>query len=68
MCKDVPTTVFYPGRGEGQAAAAEYARRWCRVCPVIDACREWALEGDEEGVWGGLTRNQRRRIQHANKE
>lgn len=28
----------------------------CRLCPVMDACRSFAVAaGEREGVWGGLT-------------
>lgn len=35
----------------------------CRWCPVLEACRSYALEADERhGVWGGLTEVERRTI------
>ena len=33
----------------------------CTCCPVLDACRAYALAADErEGVWGGTTAAERR--------
>ena len=31
---------------------AEACRR-CSSCPVLNACRQWAIRHQEEGVWGG---------------
>ncbi|NUT41231.1 MAG: WhiB family transcriptional regulator, partial [Thermoactinospora sp.] len=34
----------------------------CARCPVVDECRSYALrEGETEGIWGGLTPQERRR-------
>lgn len=35
----------------------------CSTCPVLDTCRNFALETQElYGVWGGLTEAERHRI------
>lgn len=37
------------------------AKTICRRCPVIDQCLMWAIEtGQDEGVWGGLDKDERR--------
>lgn len=37
-----------------------YAKRICADCPVIQACRGWALDKHEMyGVWGGLSESER---------
>ncbi|MGH3615573.1 MAG: WhiB family transcriptional regulator, partial [Pseudonocardia sp.] len=39
------------------------AKQVCEHCPVIDMCREFALETREPfGVWGGLAEAERRVI------
>lgn len=39
------------------------AKTFCRACPVLERCREYALEsGEDHGVWGGLNEMERRRI------
>ncbi|MFJ5521130.1 WhiB family transcriptional regulator [Streptomyces griseoluteus] len=39
------------------------ARAICRRCPVIIACRTWALDhGEDDGIWGATTAAQRRAI------
>jgi WhiB family redox-sensing transcriptional regulator len=58
-CAAVPTEVFFPGRG----ASLEAAKGVCRACPVIDACRAYAIPLAElKGVWGGLGEVERRRL------
>ena len=45
-----------------EADAAE-AKSVCAVCPVRQACLEHALAHRErEGIWGGTTERERRRI------
>jgi WhiB family redox-sensing transcriptional regulator len=39
------------------------AKLICRDCPVRAICLDWALaNGQEAGIWGGLTEDQRRRL------
>lgn len=38
------------------------ARRVCSGCPVILECLEYALERDERGWWGGMSRRQRKAL------
>lgn len=34
---------------------------------LIGACREWAIENKEFGVWGGTTEKERKRIRRMRK-
>jgi WhiB family transcriptional regulator, redox-sensing transcriptional regulator len=45
---------------DADAATARKARRVCRGCPVLASCRAAGMLGDEHGVWGAATRNERR--------
>lgn len=59
LCRMHPPTTFFPSDGAG----VERAKKICAECPVIDQCREHALEHRiEHGVWGGCSERQRRRI------
>jgi len=59
-CQGVDPEVFYPGSDEEAGAA----KAICATCPVREACLEHALAARErEGVWGGATERERRRIQ-----
>ena len=41
----------------------EQAKSVCATCPVLDTCRQFALNsGELYGVWGGLTEAERHRI------
>jgi WhiB family redox-sensing transcriptional regulator len=58
-CRGVDPDIFYPVSEE----EAEEARAICRACPVLESCLEWALTNRErDGVWGGATERERRRI------
>ena len=58
-CRGVDPDVFYPASDE----EAEEAKSICRVCPVREACLEYALANRErDGVWGGATERERRRL------
>lgn len=58
-CVGIDPTVFYPVTDE----AAEDAKVICNVCRVQETCLEYALTRRErDGVWGGATERERRRI------
>lgn len=56
LCGQVDPEVFFPPKG----GSGKQARRICNVCPVMEACREYAINRPQiGGIWGGLTENQR---------
>ena len=58
-CRGLSTDIFYPVSDED----AGEAKSICAICPVQEACLEWALDTRErEGIWGGATERQRRRL------
>jgi len=58
-CRGLDPEGFYP-ETEDEAAAA---KRGCAQCHVQTACLEHALAfREKEGVWGGTTERERRRI------
>jgi WhiB family redox-sensing transcriptional regulator len=58
-CRGVDPDTFYPQTEE----EAEEAKSVCAICPVREPCLEYALSNRErEGVWGGATEKERRRI------
>ena len=60
-CRGIDVEVFYP-QTDDDADAVE-AKAICAECPVRQACLEYALANHErEGVWGGATERERRRI------
>lgn len=64
-CRDADTTVFFPTTDEEAAAA----KAICAVCPVREPCLLFALSNrEEQGVWGGLTETERRRVRRRRTE
>ncbi len=58
-CRGVDPDIFYPASDED----ADEAKAVCGVCPVREACLEYALVNRErDGVWGGATERERRRM------
>jgi WhiB family redox-sensing transcriptional regulator len=61
-CRAVDPELFFPIGNSGPALVqmAE-AKAVCRVCPVLQQCRQWALGSSQDaGVWGGLSEEERR--------
>jgi WhiB family redox-sensing transcriptional regulator len=58
-CRGLDPDIFYPASDE----EAGPAKAVCGVCAVREACLEHALGSRErDGVWGGATERERRRI------
>jgi hypothetical protein len=56
------TDLFFPLRGVPPQRIAK-ALAICAECPYKERCRETAIERNEkDGIWGGTTVSQRRRI------
>ncbi|MFE5842009.1 WhiB family transcriptional regulator [Streptomyces niveus] len=62
VCCDEDPELFYPIGNTGPALVQiEEAKAVCRRCPVREQCLQWALEnGQDHGVWGGLSVDERR--------
>jgi len=59
-CYGIDPEIFFPPSEEDAALALSY----CGVCGIKEICLAWALRNRERyGVWGGLTEQQRRRLQ-----
>lgn len=60
-CGGVESRLFFPG-GEDESLVGE-AKAVCAVCPVVDDCLQYALATNQsEGVWGGMSGAERRRL------
>jgi WhiB family transcriptional regulator, redox-sensing transcriptional regulator len=54
---------FHPEpREPGYKVAAGKAIAICNGCPERDVCREWGLENERFGIWGGLTEEKRKQL------
>ncbi|WP_405719790.1 WhiB family transcriptional regulator [Streptomyces sp. NBC_01537] len=62
VCSEEDPELFFPVGNTGPALLRiEEAKAVCRRCPVMQECRQWALEtGQDAGVWGGLSEDERR--------
>jgi WhiB family transcriptional regulator, redox-sensing transcriptional regulator len=66
-CRDADPDLFFPigSSGPGLRQIAE-AKAICARCPVITDCLSYALAtGQDAGVWGGTTEQERRHSAHA---
>jgi WhiB family transcriptional regulator, redox-sensing transcriptional regulator len=64
LCRDEDPELFFPIGTTGPAALqVEEAKAVCRRCPVVTDCLQWALDtGQDAGVWGGLSEDERRAL------
>lgn len=63
-CAGLDVNLFIPeGRGDKGERAYKEARLICDTCPVSQPCLAYALrEHIEEGMWGGTTPKERKKI------
>lgn len=63
-CRDEDPELFFPVGNTGPAITQiEEAKKVCNRCNVKDDCLAWALEsGQDAGVWGGLSEDERRAL------
>jgi len=60
-CRGLDPSIFYPNTESDEEA--EPAKEVCAGCAIRQACLEHALSVRErDGVWGGATERERRRI------
>ncbi len=54
-CRDMDTSIFFPGRGEPSGPAKQV----CRACDVAEFCLRAYLD-QPNGIFGGVSENKRR--------
>ena len=64
LCRQADSEIFFPeGVGGAVTKAVREAKRVCGRCPVREECLAWAVRtGQGYGVWGGLSRNERKAL------
>jgi WhiB family redox-sensing transcriptional regulator len=67
-CREEDPELFFPIGNTGPALLQiEEAKAVCMRCDVRDACLQWALDtGQDAGVWGGLSEDERRALRRRN--
>lgn len=63
-CRDEDPELFFPqGRNDVDAVHLAAVRAVCASCRVRTPCLEFALtHGQREGIWGGLTAHERKKL------
>lgn len=67
-CTSEDPELFFPLGTTGSAMLQiEEAKQVCRRCDVREKCLDWALEnGQDHGVWGGMSEDERRALKRRN--
>ena len=61
VCRGFDISVFFPDESDSTAIA--HAKGICTSCSVQQECTSYAVERNQtDGIWGGTTRQQRRRL------
>jgi len=69
-CAGYDPELFFPVGESGPAEVqADQAKAVCRRCPVVEQCLAWAFgTGQDAGVWGGMTEQERQRMKRRSRE
>lgn len=59
-CAETDPESFFPE--PGRIDQNREAKKVCGSCAYKVECLEWALEGNEDGIWGGTTERERRAL------
>jgi WhiB family redox-sensing transcriptional regulator len=67
-CLDEDPELFFPIGNTGPALLrTRQAKAVCRRCEVVETCLQWAIEsGQDAGVWGALSEDERRSLKRRN--
>ena len=63
-CRVNDPEIWFPVGYSGPAIAqAEHAKSLCHLCPIEQACLDWALDiSPVSGIWGGTTETERAKM------
>jgi len=69
LCAEVDPELFFPQEVEVSKTKVvsvyrdvAAAKEICYSCPLMASCLEYALRGQEIGIWGGTTERQRDKL------
>ena len=64
-CRHADPGTFFPSSD----LFSNWAKLICSTCPVREKCLAWAIATRQtDGIWGGLTAQERRRLGRARKK
>lgn len=73
-CRDADTELFFPASND-ISGGRQIIRVYCKTCPIMAECLEWALEMEGQaghsgrsGIYGGTTPRQRAGIYRKRRE
>ncbi len=63
-CNDANRELFFVDSSAGKLVRAEYAKNFCRVCPVVDVCLAFAFDNDthKDAIMGNTTGAERKEM------
>jgi len=61
-CRGVWTKMFFIENKAEAAVMTPALRRLCRDCPILSECREYSVVHENNGFWGGMTKDERQRL------
>ena len=61
VCQSIGVEPYYP-YSKTLDAENKMAMNACNVCPEMEKCLKWALQHEDQGIWGGTTPNTRRKM------
>ncbi|MBW3576631.1 MAG: WhiB family transcriptional regulator [Actinobacteria bacterium] len=69
-CRHEDPELFFPAGTSGTAGSqVAAAKQVCARCPVRTPCLRFALSnGETDGIWGGLTEDERRALLRAERK
>lgn len=63
LCTKTDPDLFFPeAEDDNSTKITREAKKVCGDCPYTEECLAWATWNNEIGIWGGTTRNERRRF------
>ena len=65
-CQNYPD-AFFPDKLEHTYGASDIkmAKSLCKECPIVIECGKFAIKWEEEGIWGGFTKAERKKLHRA---
>lgn len=63
VCRNIrDPDIFFPSVGARAKKLTQHTRYICAKCPVQQDCLDYAVAHDEEGFWGGKTKDERKAL------
>ena len=58
VCEEIGDFLFFPEKDEDWTMTIK-AKNYCKTCPLMIKCRDYALQNSVQGIWGGTTSRER---------